>query len=147
MCESGTNTTGAINTLRRNLIYFIQEHTHIWLHVWVAACDLTQMDSSTKYSTLKSFESNTIIQKLKSEFDLICEIFNHHPGNKITFLGLPFYPIVKWNSVHNHKEPSSFQEQDIALENQIIQLNSEIKKISVINQLSHLILILIYIEN
>jgi hypothetical protein len=62
MCESGTNTTGAINTLRRNLIDFIQEHTHIWLRVWVAACDLTQLDSSTRYPTLKSFESNTIIQ-------------------------------------------------------------------------------------
>ena len=95
MCESGTNTTGAINTLRRNLIDLIQENTHIWLYVWVGTCDLTQLDSSTRYITLKSFESNTVIQKLKSEFELICEILNHHPGNKITFLELPFYPIVK----------------------------------------------------
>lgn len=49
-------------------------------------------------------------------------------GNKITFLELPFYSIVKCNSVHNHKEPSSFQAQDRTLENQIIHLNSEIKK-------------------
>jgi hypothetical protein len=45
-----------------------------------------------------------------------------------------FYSIVKWNSEHNHKEPSSFQEQDRALENQIIQLNSEIKKLNERNQ-------------
>jgi hypothetical protein len=29
MCESGTNTTGAINTLRSNLINLIQEHSHV----------------------------------------------------------------------------------------------------------------------
>ena len=124
MCESGTNTTGAINTLRSNLINLIQEHSHIWLYVWIG----TQLDASTRYITLKSFESNTVIQKLKSEFELIYEILNQYPGNKITFLELPFSSIVKWNSVHNHKEPSSFQEQDRTLENQIINLNSEIKK-------------------
>ena len=124
MFESGTNTTGAINTLRSNLINLIQEHSHIWLYVWIG----TQLDASTRYITLKSFESNTGIQKLKSEFELIYEILNQYPGNKITFLELPFYSIVKWNSVHNHKEPSSFQEQDRALENQIINLNSELKK-------------------
>ena len=71
---------------------------------------------------------------MKSEFELIYEILIQYPGNKITFLELPFYSIVKWNSVHNHKEPSYFQEQDRALENQIIQLNSEIKKLNERNQ-------------
>ena len=96
MCESGTNTTGAIHTLRSNFINLNQapEHSHIWLYVWIGTCDLTQLDSSTRYITLKS-ESNTVIQKLKSEFELIYEILNQYPGNKITFLELPFYSIVK----------------------------------------------------
>ena len=80
------------------------------------------------------YSSYTVIQKLKSEFELIYEILIQYPGNKITFLELPFYSIVKWNSVHNHKEPSSFQEQDRALENRIIQLISEIKKLNKRNQ-------------
>ena len=92
MCESGTNTTGAINTLRSNFINLIQEYSHIWLYVWIGTCDLTQLDSSTRYITLKS-ESNTVIQKLKSEFELIYEILNQYHGNKITFLELPFYSI------------------------------------------------------
>jgi hypothetical protein len=100
MCESGTNTTGTINTLRSNLINLIQEH---WLYVWIGTCDLTQLDASTRCISLKSSESNTVIQKLKSETELIYEILNQYPGNKITFLELPFYSIVKWNSVHNHK--------------------------------------------
>jgi hypothetical protein len=103
MCESGTNTTGAINTLRSNLINLMQEHSHIWLYVWIGTCDLTQLDASTRYISLKSFESNTVIQKLKSETELIYVILNQYPGNKITFLELPFYSIVKWNSLHNHK--------------------------------------------
>jgi len=86
MCESGTNTTGTINTLKSNLNDLIQEHTHTWLYVGVGTCGPTQLDSSTRYIILKSFESNTITQKLKSEFELICEILHHHPGNKITFL-------------------------------------------------------------
>jgi hypothetical protein len=100
MCESGTNTTGTINTLRSNLINLIQEH---WLYVWIGTCDLTQLDASTRCISLKSSENNTVIQKLKSETELIYEILNQYPGNKITFLELPFYSIVKWNSVHNHK--------------------------------------------
>ena len=87
-----------------------------------------------KIHNIEIIESNTVIQKLKSEFELIYEILNQYPGNKITFLELPFYSIVKWISVHNHKEPSSFQEQDRTLENQIIHLNSEIKKINERNQ-------------
>ena len=83
---------------------------------------------------MKSFESNTVIQKLKSEFELIYEILNQYPRNKIPFLELPFYSVVKWNSAHNYTDPSSFQEQDRALKNQIIQLNSEIKKLNERNQ-------------
>ena len=52
----------------------------------------------------------------------------------ISIKNLNLNSIVKWNSVHNHKEHSYFQEQDRALENQIIQLNSEIKKLNERNQ-------------
>jgi hypothetical protein len=61
MCDSGTNSTGAINTLRSNLINLIQEHFHIWRYVWIGKCDLTQLDASTRYISLFSLVSISLI--------------------------------------------------------------------------------------
>lgn len=52
------------------------------------------------------------------------------PNSKDTFLTIPFYSIEAWNKKHKHKEPTKFREQDYKLEEQILIVNSEIKKLN-----------------
>jgi hypothetical protein len=48
------------------------------------------------------------------------------PNSKVTFLTIPFYSTEAWSK----KEPTKFREQDNKLEEQILAVNSEIKKLN-----------------
>ncbi|CAG2256268.1 unnamed protein product [Mytilus edulis] len=52
------------------------------------------------------------------------------PRSKITILETPIYSIKNWNKKQGHKNPDTFEEQDIELERQLYTLNGRIREIN-----------------
>lgn len=129
-CKRGRKVHEAIDWLKTNLETEIQLIGDIWLYIWVGTCNLTSFDRSTRYICLSSSKSQETVDQVTTTYKEIIQLFAKYPNCKLTFLETPFYSIVNWNSKQNHKNPSTFLEQDHLLEQQVILLNKEVKNIN-----------------
>lgn len=131
-CGWGRNSNKAVKWMKDNLETELQLiNQKIWLYVLIETCDFTNFNPSTKIIDLKYTETKEIVNHLVNNYKQIQQLLETlSPNSEVTFLTIPFYSIEAWNKKHKHKEPTKFREQDYKLEEQILAVNSEIKKLN-----------------
>lgn len=103
--------------------------SHITLYIWLGTCDLTE--KSDKFIKLRTDDSTTVdsvCRGLKDIFDFTRQF----PTITLVYLDIPYYSIYLWNLFHEHSDPEPFRQQDIALENQVSEVNNYIQQLNTI---------------
>ena len=127
--KSGATIKDGRIFLEENIDSLVREFGNISLYVWFGTCTLT---SKTKGGciSLSSF-SDEIIDSILTEIQKIRDIISRYPDSKLTILEVPLYSIIAWNKKRrNHPDLSQFVVQEQALEEQIVKLNREIRKVN-----------------
>ena len=125
--KSGAKVEESTRWLKSNIAEKIERHGDIWLYVWLGTCNLTTKNK--KYISLKHPDNETnndITQKYKE----IASIVSKYQGSKLTFLETPVYSIKNWNQSKGHKDPDTFDNQDKTLQEQIYNLNKEVRELN-----------------
>ncbi|CAC5378193.1 unnamed protein product [Mytilus coruscus] len=125
-CKSSRTSQKGFTWLQQNIAQNIERIGNIHLYVWLGTCDLTTYDS--KFISITS-EQN-IIQQITDIYQQIVEFLKSYPGCKITFLEIPPYSIIDFNSYKKHDNPSSFKNQDEQLLKNVQELNNNIRYIN-----------------
>ncbi|CAC5401145.1 unnamed protein product [Mytilus coruscus] len=127
--KKGASIKEARIFLQQNIQSIIQEFGDLSLYVWLGTCNLTSKSIKGRIA-ITTFNRNQVIESILQEVELIIELFNKYPKSKLTFLETPLYSIVEWNRNKRHPDITEFYEQDIELEEQLVQLNKQIKLIN-----------------
>ena len=125
--KGGAKIEDSTRWLKSNISRKIINHGDIWLYVWLGTCNLTTLKKPFIKLTTESEEE---VCKVERKIQEIIKIVQKYPGSKVTILETPVYSIEKWNRDHGHKDPSSFADQDIKLQQQIFLLNNKIRQIN-----------------
>jgi hypothetical protein len=99
---------------------------------------LTTKDKSV-YISLAFTETNDAIVVITNLFKQFIDLVNQYPNCKLTFLEVPHYSIVRWNTTRGHRQPEVFATQDNTLHEQIEAINQVIHTLNR-EQLSSLLL-------
>jgi hypothetical protein len=83
---------------------------------------LTTKDKSV-YISLAFTETNDAIAVITNLFKQFIDLVNPYPNCKLTFLEVPYYSIVRWNTTRGHRQPEVFATQDNTLHEQIEAIN------------------------
>jgi hypothetical protein len=125
--KSGARVEESTRWLKNNIANKIIRHGDIWLYVWLGTCNLTRKNKN--YIDL-AHPDNSTINEISQKYKEIADIVSKYPGSKVTFLETPVYSIKKWNQSRGHKDPETFEEQDKSLQEQIYNLNKEIRTLN-----------------
>ena len=93
----------------------------IHLYVWLGTCDLTTRDKSG-YISITTNPFNTL-DHIIGKYREIANIIANYPGSKVTFLEVPVYSIVTYNSTRDHLDSQKFTTQETDLLETIHELN------------------------
>jgi hypothetical protein len=86
---------------------------------------LTTKDKSV-YIALAFTETNDAIAVITNLFKQFIDLVNQYPNCKLTFLEIPHYSIVRWNTTRGHRQPEVFATQDNTLHEQTEAINQVI---------------------
>lgn len=126
--KSSDTVSNRCEWLEKNLGEKIKNIGNIWLYVWLSTCNLTSKEKN--YISLTSLQGDETVNHIYSKLQSIKSILTRHPGCKITFLETPLYSIEEHNKYKNHKDPSTFKDQDLELHRQIRVLNDKIRSLN-----------------
>ena len=97
------------------------------LYVWLGICDLTCKKG--RFIELRHTDDSSAVVYLKDQVDKYLKLVASFPSVSIVFLEIPPYFKVEWNKSKGHRNPNSFQSQDLTLYGRIyIQEVNERKK-------------------
>ena len=135
-CQGGRSAADAVNWVKQNLETEVQLiNDKLWLYIQIGTCDFTSLDRSTRYISLKYLQNTEVVEYLINKYKEIIKILTDlSPESKSTVLEIPFFSIVSWNRSHKHKDPETFTDQDIQLEQQILEVNKAIRILNQENQ-------------
>ena len=86
---------------------------------------MTTKDKSV-YIALAFTETNDAIAVITNLFKQIIDLVNQYPNCKLTFLEIPHYSIVRWNTTRGRRQPEVFATQDNTLHEQTEAINQVI---------------------
>ena len=124
-CQAGDNIEKRLRWLRRNIQNKVNELGSIHFYIWLGTCNLTTKDKSV-YISLAFTETNDAIVVTTNLFKQFIDLVNQYPNCKLTFLEIPHYSIVRWNTTRGHRQPEVFATQDNTLHEQIEAINQVI---------------------
>ena len=127
-CKSGDNIQSRIDWLKENLEQKIRLLGQIHLYVWLGTCDLTTRDKNG-YISINTNQSDTV-EFLIRKYREISDIVSTYSGSKVTFLEVPIYSIVTYNSHRGHPDPQKFVTQDSSLLESIHNLNQKSQELN-----------------
>jgi hypothetical protein len=105
------NIEKRLRWLRRNIQNKVNELGSIHFYIWLGTCNLTTKDKSV-YISLAFTETNDAIAVITNLFKQFIDLVNPYPNCKLTFLEVPYYSIVRWNTTRGHRQPEVFATQD-----------------------------------
>ncbi|CAC5425531.1 unnamed protein product [Mytilus coruscus] len=127
--KRGAKSAERVAWLRDNIKEKIQHLGPIHIYIWLGTCDLTSITDNKGRISLTSSD-NTTVENIVDQYREIVKILSSYTSSRVTFLSIPIYSISLWNQYKNHKDPATFNDQDIDLRHQIDKLNFEIKELN-----------------
>ena len=129
-CMRGARIRNCREWIRESIDAIIEEEGNIWVYIWAGTCDFTAKNG--KYISLRTHDTESIVEDFISEANLIIQCVNAHPGCKVTILEIPLYSIVSWNWAAGigRDDRERFYDQEKQLGEQIIAVNRKIRELN-----------------
>ncbi|CAG2207576.1 unnamed protein product [Mytilus edulis] len=127
--KSGDDIQHRLRWLKNNIDIKIQQYGNIHFYIWLGTCNLTKREKKGQIS-IANTNTQEAVQEIAELYANFTQLVKKHPGCKLTFLEVPHYSIVRWNTSKGHKNPELFTEQDITLRQQVEELNLKIHSLN-----------------
>ncbi|MCG7867917.1 MAG: hypothetical protein JAY74_16355 [Candidatus Thiodiazotropha taylori] len=127
-CRPGARFADYFCWLNLNLHKKVRQYGNIVLYVWLGTCDLTCRKG--RFVELRHTDDISAVLYLKNQINRYLKFVASFSSVKLVFLEIPPYSIVEWNKSKGHRNPGSFQSQDLILYERICHVNDYIQEVN-----------------
>lgn len=127
-CRGGAIFVDQFYLLQSNLRKKVHQFGEIVLYVFLGTCDLTLKKG--KYIELRHDNDHAAVSYLLFQINRFLNFVSNFPSVSIVFLEIPPYSLQAWNKSRGHRDPFSFQSQDLILHQRICLINDYIRGIN-----------------
>ena len=127
-CSLGQRTVTAVDKFIENFPALKAEiGKPIIVYVYLGTCDITKKIRRRGPIDLRYREEGKACLKVKEQFERL-QNFVLSSGEKIKFICIPPYSVVKYNRRQRHRNPEIFESADLFVKREVAKINTEIQE-------------------
>jgi len=124
---SGAKTEYFLKWINDNIDALIAVHGKVHFFIWTGTCDFTVKIG--KFICLDR-DVDSAVEKYKNCVNQIYHTIDHRQNARVTFLKIPYFSILTWNTDKRHSNADIYKDQDLSLKEIITSTNDFLQELN-----------------